>query len=100
MLASAGVEVQSLARTDAVLVARQGGPADALRGRRAEDENRVEAAKSEAVRHGVTDLTALAGVRRVVQVALGIGLVEAGRGRHIVLLDGLDGRDRFDAAAG
>src|SRR6185312_17131408 len=49
---------------------------------------------------GVVDLALAPHVRGVVEVAFGIDLVEADRGGHEFLLDGLDRCDRLDAAAG
>src|SRR5262245_57308459 len=68
--------------------------------RRSKHEDCVQAPEGEGIGHGVIDLALAPHIRGVVEVAFGIDLVEADRGRHEFLLDGLDRGNRLDAAAG
>src|SRR5262245_8448709 len=68
--------------------------------RRSKHEDCVQAPEGEGIGHGVIDLALAPSIRGVVEVAFGIDLVEADRGRHEFLLDGLDRGNRLDAAAG
>ena len=57
-------------------------------------------AKTEAVAHGVANLPLFRLQRRVVEIALGAGILEVDRRRDGVAVDGQRSDDRFDAAAG
>src|SRR5688572_23077379 len=71
-----------------------------LRRGRPENKHGVKAAKCEGIRHRVIHLALAAGIRRVIEVAFRIRIVETdGRGNEI-MLDGLHRGDGLDAAAG
>src|SRR5262249_11845700 len=67
--------------------------------RRTEHENGVQAAEGERVRHGVAHIALLADIRRVVEIAFWVGLVEPDRRWDESLSDCLDRSNSFDAAA-